>query len=202
MTKSLSDFQMDVVHHEGVEKTLTMDPEKSRDIGAKITTNATESDYTHAERRRFLRHVDMVMMPLMFISYGLQYMDKALLSNAAQFGIIQDLSLYHVSTVDGKATTNSSRYSYVTLIFYWGYAVGYKSVNKIPSPALRWRNVVCSSYFTGFPALYLAQRLPLGRYAGVAIVVWGIVTMTTAGVTSYPGFMVQRYLSSGSFFPV
>jgi len=137
MTKYLSDSQIGVVHHEGVEKNLKMDPEKSRDIGAKITTNASESDYTHAERRRFLLHVDMVLMPLMFISYGLQYMDKALLSNATQFGIIKDLSLYQVSIVDGKATNDSSRYSYVTLIFYWGYAVGCKPVNKIPSRALR-----------------------------------------------------------------
>ena len=124
MTKSLSDFHMHVAQHKAVEKTLSVDLEKSRDIGARIRTNGTESDYTHAERRRFLLHVDMIIMPLLFISYGVQYMYKALLSNAAQFGIVQDLSLYQVSTVDGKATTNSSRYSYVTLIFYWGYAVG------------------------------------------------------------------------------
>lgn len=140
MAKSLSDFQMDAIHLEGVEgveKPPTEDADKSRDIAAKIMMNVTESDYTHAERRSLLRHVDMVMMPLMFISYGLQYMDKALLSNAAQFGIIQDLSLYKVTAVDGKAIVNSSRYSYVTLIFYWGYAVGCKSVNEVASRPLR-----------------------------------------------------------------
>jgi hypothetical protein len=47
-----------------------------------------------------------------------------------------------------------------------------------------------------FPAVYLAQRLPTGKFSAVAIMIWGLVTMSTAGVKTYPGFMVQRFSSS------
>ncbi|PVH87114.1 MFS general substrate transporter [Cadophora sp. DSE1049] len=108
-------------------------------------------------------------MPLMFISFGLQYMDKALLSTAAQFGIVQDLHLYDIVIVDGEPKHNLVKFSYVTMIFYWGYFAG------------------C------FPALYLSQRLPIGKYAGIAIIVWGGVTMSSAAVTTYHSFLAQRF---------
>lgn len=124
MNKVQSGSQAGEIFHEEMSEKPSSSVSGSKDVGANITSNVTEADFTEAERRRFIRRIDMIMMPLMFISYGLQYMDKALLSNAAQFGIIQDLDLYQVSRVDGKSVVDSSRYSYVTLIFYWGYFAG------------------------------------------------------------------------------
>ena len=43
------------------------------------------------------------------------------------------------------------------------------------------------------PATLLAQRLPIGRYLGCTIVVWGIVTMLTVTVRGFHGFLAQRY---------
>ena len=81
---------------------------------------------TPVEDKQCLRRVDMVLMPLMFISFGLQYMDKACLTGAALFGIIEDLELFQVRTIDGEATLDLQKYTYATLIFFWGYLLGSK----------------------------------------------------------------------------
>ena len=43
-------------------------------------------------------------------------MDKALLSTAVQFGIVQDLHLYDIVIVDGKPKDDLAKFSYVTMI--------------------------------------------------------------------------------------
>ncbi|RBQ86983.1 hypothetical protein VDGD_20735 [Verticillium dahliae] len=52
-------------------------------------------------------------MPVLCATYGLQYYDKAMLSQAALFGLRQDLNL-----------TVSDRYSWSASIFYLGFIVG------------------------------------------------------------------------------
>lgn len=49
----------------------------------------------------------------MCFTYALQYYDKALLSQAAIFGLREDLDLQ-----------SGLRYSWVSLIFYFGYMAG------------------------------------------------------------------------------
>ncbi|KAH8879259.1 MFS general substrate transporter [Thozetella sp. PMI_491] len=119
--------------------------------------------------RRVLRRIDRVLMPLMFISYGLQYMDKAILGASSQFGVIQEVGLYDVVVITGTPTVDLKKFSNATLMFYWGFAVG------------------------AFPASYLSQRFPIGVFCGVSMAVWGAVTMATALVTSYAGMMTIRH---------
>ncbi|KIY00055.1 uncharacterized protein Z520_03740 [Fonsecaea multimorphosa CBS 102226] len=139
------------------------------DVGAKYATTADETEFTTAAQRRYLRRIDMLLMPILFISWGLQYADKSILNSAAQFGIVEDLDLATVVMVDGKPTASLKKFSYAVMLFYWGY-------------------------FTGvLPATYLAQRIPIGKFVGVSIVVWGLVTMSTALVSSYSGLMVNRF---------
>ncbi|KAH8698966.1 allantoate permease [Talaromyces proteolyticus] len=59
--------------------------------------------------RRTLRKVDWRLMPLMFVTYMLNFMDKTILSSASVFGLIDDTHL-----VD-------QQYSWVSSIFYFGY---------------------------------------------------------------------------------
>jgi hypothetical protein len=84
---------------------------------------------TPALERKYLRRTDVLLMPVLFISFGLQYMDKTCLTGAALFGIIQDLDLYQiVPASDGKGeTTSLQKYAYVSMIFFWGYLVGGKN---------------------------------------------------------------------------
>ena len=47
---------------------------------------------------------------------NINHMDKALLSTAVQFGIVQDLHLYDIVIVDGKPKDDLAKFSYVTMI--------------------------------------------------------------------------------------
>ncbi|KAL6852242.1 hypothetical protein ACO1O0_006783 [Amphichorda felina] len=63
--------------------------------------------------KRLLKRIDRRVMPVLCFTYALQYYDKALLSQAAIFGLREDLGLE-----DGL------KYSWASLIFYFGYMVG------------------------------------------------------------------------------
>ncbi|KIM92813.1 hypothetical protein OIDMADRAFT_139014 [Oidiodendron maius Zn] len=155
-------------HYEDVEK-VDHSIQPSKDIGAQFLARAASTQFTVEDENRVIRLIDRVLLPIMFISFGLQYMDKVLLNGASQFGIVQDLGLYDIVVIDKAPRLSLNKFSNVTLIFYWGYFVG------------------------SFPAVYLAQRLPTGKFSAIAIMIWGAVTMTTASVKTYAGFMVQRF---------
>ncbi|KAJ5894274.1 hypothetical protein N7495_005965 [Penicillium taxi] len=59
--------------------------------------------------KRVLRKIDMQLVPLMFFSYMLNFMDKTILSSAAVFGLRGDTGLV------------GQQYSWVSSAFYFGY---------------------------------------------------------------------------------
>ncbi|OGE49565.1 hypothetical protein PENARI_c020G08328 [Penicillium arizonense] len=89
----------------------------------------------------------------MCFTYALQYYDKALLSQAAIFGLRDDLGLE-----DGL------RYSWVSLIFYFGYMAG-----CYPTYSIR---VVCP----------------------IICFLWAVVVLCTPACTSYAGILVNRFM--------
>ncbi|KAL7651490.1 hypothetical protein ACMYSQ_011204 [Aspergillus niger] len=58
---------------------------------------------------RVLRKVDRRLLPLLFVTYLLNFMDKTILSSASVFGLIEDTHLV------------GQQYSWVSSIFYFGY---------------------------------------------------------------------------------
>ena len=90
---------------------------------------AVHLDYTpDGNDRHVLRKMDFFLMPLLIITFMLQYIDKVILNGASQFGIIEDLDLYtvqgHTLSPDPQPILNLHRYSIATLIFYWGCVTG------------------------------------------------------------------------------
>ncbi|KAJ4226413.1 hypothetical protein NW759_005000 [Fusarium solani] len=63
--------------------------------------------------KRIVRKIDWKLMPILCITYALQYYDKAVISQAAIFGLRSDLGL-----------ESGLRYSWVMLIFFFGHMVG------------------------------------------------------------------------------
>ncbi|KAF9895241.1 hypothetical protein FE257_000143 [Aspergillus nanangensis] len=130
-----------------------------------------------SEAKRVLRKIDFFLMPLLMVTFMLQYMDKVILSGAAQFGIIEDLKLYTVISPPAghhDPELNLNRFSNVTLIFYWGCLAGL------------------------IPASWLAQRLPVGRYLAGTVVVWGFVATLSVLCKSYNGFLVLRFFQGAT----
>ncbi|KAK6365543.1 hypothetical protein LTS17_011262 [Exophiala oligosperma] len=59
--------------------------------------------------KRVLRKIDWRLMPLMFVTYNLNFMDKTILSSASVFGLREDTHLV------------GQEYSWVSSVFYFGY---------------------------------------------------------------------------------
>lgn len=90
----------------------------------------------------------------MCFTYALQYYDKALLSQAAIFGLRDDLGLE-----DGL------RYSWVSLIFYFGYMAGCYPVCHLDrplAPALNFIDILANADIL-CPCRLSDHLLPMGR---------------------------------------
>ncbi|KAL4804101.1 major facilitator superfamily domain-containing protein [Aspergillus unguis] len=74
---------------------------------------AGDESWEPDEEKRLVRKVDWRLLPLLCMTYGLQYYDKAMLSQAALFGLREDLDLLV-----------GNRYSMTASIFYLGFIVG------------------------------------------------------------------------------
>ncbi len=139
------------------------------DIAARFVDNRRAVNISPEEEKAVLRRVDAFLMPVLFLTFAFQYMDKACLTGAALFGILEDLELAVIRFEDRRAVIDTSRYSYASLIFNWGYLIGL------------------------VPGVYMSQRFPLGKYVAVVIFLWSGVTICTVAVKNYQGLMVQRF---------
>ncbi len=68
----------------------------SGDIATQLVDIFNQRNITPAQDSQCLRRIDLVLMPVMFLSFAVQYLDKACLTSAALFGIVEDLDLYKV----------------------------------------------------------------------------------------------------------
>ncbi|KAL8639477.1 MAG: hypothetical protein Q9228_003495 [Teloschistes exilis] len=122
-----------------------------------------------AVERRVLRKIDLFLIPPMWIGYGLVYYDKAILGGAVLFGMTKDLQLSVVDRSTTPPTTSTQRLSWATSMFYFGMLAGL------------------------YPLTFLLQRFNIGRVLGVVVIVWGLIAMLTATVTSWQGLFAQRF---------
>ncbi|POS79157.1 hypothetical protein DHEL01_v202458 [Diaporthe helianthi] len=100
------------------DETIVQEAEANADIhqdkGAKVLeTYDGDREWTKEEENRLRRKIDYKLMPILCFTYGLQYYDKAMLGQAALFGMITDLDL-------GRG----SHFSWASSIFYFGFLVG------------------------------------------------------------------------------
>ncbi|KAI0889272.1 MFS general substrate transporter [Annulohypoxylon maeteangense] len=112
---------------------------------------------TEEENKRVLRKIDRHLLPLMIITYTLNFMDKNALSYSANFGLLTDNHLV------------GNQYSWASgSIFYLAYMVSQPIVAR------------------------LIVRFPIGRFVGIATMLWGAVLMTTAASRSFASLMTIR----------
>ncbi|KIW95440.1 uncharacterized protein Z519_04024 [Cladophialophora bantiana CBS 173.52] len=72
-----------------------------------------QNEWDAAEEKRLVRKIDWKLLPLLCLTYGLQYYDKAMLSQAAIFGLRDDLDL-----------SVGNRYTFSSAILYMGFLTG------------------------------------------------------------------------------
>ncbi|KAG9113184.1 hypothetical protein FRC07_007806 [Ceratobasidium sp. 392] len=128
--------------------------------------DAAEEDIDPEAERRLLWKIDLLLMPLLTVSYGLQYYDKAIFSSASVFGLLEDMDL--IVTSGNPPVASTTRFSTATAAFYWGFMVA------------------------AYPMSYLLQKFPVGKMLSIMVIIWGVIVMLTITVKSYPGIVVQR----------
>ncbi|KAH7021166.1 major facilitator superfamily domain-containing protein [Microdochium trichocladiopsis] len=115
-------------------------------------------DATPEESKQVLRKIDRRIVPILFFTYMLQYLDKNSINFAATFGLKEG------TNIDG------GQYSWLGSIFYFGYLIAQ------------------------FPAGYLLQRLPTGKFTSLTTIAWGIILMTTPACHNFGGIATNRFL--------
>ena len=101
---------------------------------------------------------------------------QAILGSASLFGITSDLSLSVVDHSTSPPSTDTSRLSWATSIFYFGMLAGL------------------------YPMTFILQRFKIQYVFGPIVMVWAITCAATAGVTTWQGLFVQRFFL-GSYWP-
>lgn len=81
----------------------------------------------------------------------------------------KDLSLSVVDKSTTPPTIVTTRLSWATSIFYFGMLAGL------------------------YPMTFIVQRFHIGRVLGILVILWGMVAMLTAAVTSWRGLFAQRF---------
>ncbi|KAF1808941.1 MFS general substrate transporter [Eremomyces bilateralis CBS 781.70] len=98
---------------EDLHKTMTVDTIHGDEAMKVLAAYRGEETWTEQEEKSLRRKIDLKLMSILCMTYGLQYYDKAMLSQAALFGLRDDLDL-----------NVGDRYSFSAAIFYLGFIVG------------------------------------------------------------------------------
>ncbi|CAN8104760.1 unnamed protein product [Discula destructiva] len=85
--------------------------DESLDDNYEVFKDSAAVDYDEAEAKRVLRKIDLRVMPVLFVTYFLQYLDKNSLNFAATFGLKTGTHLV------------GQDYSWLGSIFYLGYLI-------------------------------------------------------------------------------
>ncbi|CAI7654678.1 hypothetical protein N7533_011042 [Penicillium manginii] len=117
-------------------------------------------------RSRILRKLDMRLVPLMLITYGLQFLDKALLGYAAVFTFRQDTNCHS----NDEQHLHGQEYSWVGSIFYFGYML------------------------FEYPLAGLLHSFTTPLYLGFFIFAWGVCVVMTNFCVSFTGLMINRFV--------
>jgi hypothetical protein len=81
----------------------------TNDIRNSSEPDEVVSDGNSAAARSVLRKIDYRIIPLLFITYNLNFMDKTILSSASVLGLSEDTGL------------KGQEYSWISSVFYFGY---------------------------------------------------------------------------------
>ena len=92
-----------------INKTISKGVGEAYDLNSEDQLAAVEDGTTKMAEKRLLRKIDMSLLPLLTLSYMLQFLDKQTLNFASVMGLIQDLNLH------------GAQYSWSGSIFYFGY---------------------------------------------------------------------------------
>jgi MFS family permease len=132
-----------------------------------------------AEVKRVLRKIDYRIIPILFVTYMLQYLDKNSINFSSVYGLQKGTHL------------KGQDYSWL----------GTSLFSPCPSQQPEWLTKAVqkgSIFYFGylvfqFPSGYLLQRLPIGKFLSLATIAWGVILITTPACVSFGGIATNRF---------
>lgn len=89
------DAKHDGAHAETIEAVQDHSYGAARDKAGQVLKEAGHSVVVNqVDNKRILRKIDLAILPIIFIVYCLQFLDKSTLSYASVFGILEDANLH------------------------------------------------------------------------------------------------------------
>ncbi|KAH8167638.1 hypothetical protein CIB48_g646 [Xylaria polymorpha] len=147
---------------------LASSPYSEVDTGQSHDEAASEGIWVDDDKaHHIISRIDKRIIPLLFATAMVNFMDKTILSSAAVFGLRKDTGL--IDTSPGNGNESKNKYAWVAAAFYIGYAL--------------------SSY----PAAALLSRFPVGKFLGVNILLCGVFVASTALCKDFVGLLVCRF---------
>ncbi|QRD94700.1 MFS allantoate transporter [Aspergillus flavus] len=121
------------------------------------------------EARKLLWKIDFMILPYLAVCYAFFYIDK----------VVKDLfhttlSYAAIFGINEDLNLHGTQYSWLSSIFYFGF--------------LAW----------AFPTNFLMQRLPIGKYLGANIFMWGVFLMIQAACHNFATLAVLRALGGAA----
>lgn len=106
---TMSKFDEKTTYPISMERTATKENGEVIEIHAQNGSSKGMEDLTSPEDKKLLRRIDLYLLPLLTLSYMLQFLDKQTLNFASVMGLIKDLHLHGI------------QYSLSGSMFYIGY---------------------------------------------------------------------------------
>ncbi|KAF2675785.1 allantoin permease [Lentithecium fluviatile CBS 122367] len=170
--------QPEIAPAPSVDEGQSATEKQMRDIGADLYLEVQQysREELDAERKIVLRKIDWVIMPMICITYTIQFLDKLSLNYASAYTLIPDLSL------------EGQRYSWVAAIFNFGYLFWALPANyliqRLPVSKytgvmiLTWSILLCCHVAAKNYAGMLVLRFLLGMFeASISPAIMNIVSM-------------------------
>lgn len=140
-----------------------------------LEANADSINLEDVDEKKLMRKVDWMLMPLMFLCYFLQYSDKTLINYAvcnppSFFGVFALTIRQAVMGIIEDTNLPPNGFSNLAMVFYISF-------------------LVCEPLQT-----YFIQRLPVAKWLGGNVVLWGITVACNSAVSNYASVVALRVL--------
>ncbi|KAK8151165.1 major facilitator superfamily domain-containing protein [Phyllosticta citrichinensis] len=99
------------LEHADVERSSSSENSSDLDDSYEVFKKTEGLEYDESEAKRVLRKIDLRVVPVLFVTYLLQYLDKNAINYSSVYGLKQGTHLH------------GDQYSWLNSIFYFGYLV-------------------------------------------------------------------------------
>ncbi|KAI7460676.1 MFS general substrate transporter [Hortaea werneckii] len=151
------------------ENHVSIDHGESQDIAADLFKEMLQYSEGELESRaKAVRwKLDLIIVPLVAVTHGLQFLNKTSLNFASAYDLREDLGLSGHRFAWERGTKRPSMQS--AAIFNFGFL------------------------FWSLPTNLIIQRVPIGRYTGLHILLWSLLICLHAVARNYAGMLALRF---------